>query len=300
MEISVVMATYNGAKYLEQQIESILKQTLPPAELIVCDDCSTDGTVAILERYKNQLKLNYVVNPRQLGVIDNFTKAVSMAAAGNYISLSDQDDEWMPDKLEKCAQLMEEIEIKELPCMVYSDLLLVDQDENVLNPSFWNEVGEQEKYEHNLQTLLFGQFINGCTTLLNPVLRQRFKNIPNNARFHHDDWIGLIAFAFGKVVSIKEPLVKYRKHGNNVTIKADEKPRNRYRSIAEQLGKVIRVKDDFLSLRFELAHFFYNEFGPAMNADVKHCFEKFLDLEKGSYFTKKLAFRSVVKKYRVI
>jgi glycosyltransferase involved in cell wall biosynthesis len=299
MKISIVMATYNGEKYLEQQIQSILRQTLKPDEIIVCDDCSTDGTIAILEKYKQQLQLIYVVNPSQLGVIENFKKGVSLAAPDNYISLSDQDDEWMPDKLEKCARLLKTIDDKLLPCMVYSDLLLVDQDENILNVSFWNEVGQQEKYQHNLQTLLFNQFVNGCTMLLNPVLRHMFRNIPNNVRFHHDDWIAVAAFAFGKVESIKEPLVKYRKHGNNVTIKANTKPRNRYRSIKEQLINVLRGKDDFLSIRFELARLFYNEYALTMTDEVRQCFEKFLELENRSYFIKKLAFRRIVTRFQL-
>ncbi|WP_299285775.1 glycosyltransferase family 2 protein [uncultured Mucilaginibacter sp.] len=299
MKISVVMATYNGEKYLEQQIKSILGQTLKPDEFIVCDDNSTDGTIKILEKYKQLFKLTYVVNTARLGVINNFVKAVSLAAPGNYISLADQDDEWMPDKLEKSVQRLKEIDDAAIPCMVYSDLMLVDRDENLLNISFWNEVGQQEKYQHNLQTLLFGQFVNGCTTILNPALRRMFKNIPDKVRFHHDDWIAVAAFAFGKVASIKEPLVKYRKHGNNVTIKTNTKPRNRYRTLTEQLFKVIQGKDDFLSIRFELARLFYDQYAPAMTAEVKQCFEKFIALEGRSYFAKKIAFRRVVKKFQI-
>ena len=106
MKISVVMATYNGEKYLDQQIRSILNQTCKPDEFIVCDDNSSDGTITILEKYRQLSQLSYVVNTSRLGVINNFVKAVSLAAAGNYISLADQDDEWMPDKLEKCAALL--------------------------------------------------------------------------------------------------------------------------------------------------------------------------------------------------
>ncbi len=299
MKISVVMATYNGEKYLEQQIRSILNQTLKPDEFIVCDDNSTDGTINVLEKYRQLSQLNYVVNTSRLGVINNFVKAVSLAATGNYISLADQDDEWLPDKLEKSALLLKKIDDASItPCMVYSDLMLVDRDEKLLNISFWNEVGQQEKYQHNLQTLLFGQFVNGCTTLLNPALRQMFKNIPNKVRFHHDDWIAVAAFAFGKAASIKEPLVKYRKHDNNVTIKANSKPRNRYRTLKEQLFKVMRGKDDFLSIRFELARLFYDQYCLVMTAEVKQCFEKFMELEGQSYFTKKLAFRRIIKKFK--
>ncbi|WP_374951381.1 glycosyltransferase family 2 protein [Mucilaginibacter sp.] len=299
MNISVVIATYNGQKYLEQQIESILRQTVTPDEIIVCDDCSTDGTAAILESYKQQELLTYVVNNAQLGVIGNFKKGVALAKAGNYISLSDQDDEWMPDKLEKCANLLKTIDSERMPCMVYSDLMLVDKDDNILNMSFWNEVGQQEKYQHNLQTLLFNQFVNGCTMLFNPALARMFSEIPNQVRFHHDDWIAVAAFAFGNVQRIDEPLVRYRKHDNNVTIEADKKPRSRYRSIREQLLKVVKGQDDFLAIRLELANLFYGEYALKMTGEVKMYFEKFLSLQKRSYFFKKLAFRKMVMKFKI-
>lgn len=299
MKITVVMATYNGEKYLEKQILSILGQTFKPAEFIVCDDQSTDGTVAILEKFKQQGQLTYVVNERQLGVIENFKKGVSLATEGNYISLTDQDDEWVADKLQKCAGLLESIDDPQKPCMVYSDLMLIDQDDHILNMSFWNEVGEQEKYQHNLQTLLFNQFVNGCTMLCNPALAQMFKDIPSNVRFHHDDWIAVAAFAFGNVEKINEPLVRYRKHSNNVTIAADKKPRNRYRTIWEQLNKVIKGQDDFLAIRLDLARLFYDRYSNQMDSDLRNIFDKFIALKQQSYFTKKLAFRKAVNKFRI-
>ncbi len=299
MKISIAMATYNGARYLNQQIESILAQTTRPDEIIVCDDQSTDNTAEILDGYSRQSVLSYFVNESRLGVIDNFTRAVALTASENYVALSDQDDQWMPDKLEKLAAVMQETEVEGTPCMIYSDLLLVDKDDKILNKSFWNEVGQQERYQHNLQTLLFGQFVNGCTTLMNPALRSMFRNIPTNARFHHDDWIALAAFTFGHVKRIDEPLVRYRKHDTNVTIKANEKPRNRYRSILVQLAKALGGKDDFLELRFELARSFYNRYAIEMPARPKQIFEDFLKLEKASYFKKKLAFRRAVTKFRL-
>lgn len=294
MRISVVIATYNGEKYLDQQIQSVLGQTLKPDEIIVCDDCSTDGTVSILEKYRQQGQLNYFVNASNLGVIENFKKGVSLARPGNYIALCDQDDEWMPDKLERSAALLKTFDEPEIPCMVYSDLCLVNEDMSVLNPSLWNEVGQQERYRHNLQTLLFNQFVNGCTTIMNPALRALFDTIPNNVRFHHDDWIAVAAFAFGRVESISEPTVLYRKHSNNVTIRADLKPRNRYRALMQQLLKAIAGNDDFLSIRFELAKLFYTRFANRMTDDVKQYFERFIALEKQPYFKKKLAFRNTI------
>lgn len=298
MKISVVMATYNGAQYLEEQIRSILNQTLPPDELIVCDDCSTDGTVEILEKYKQDQKLSYVVNDRQLGLIDNFKKAVSLATVTNYVALSDQDDQWLPDKMERSAILLAKIEDDGVPSMVYTDLLLVDEDERVLNPSFRNELG-QDKYRHNLQTLLFGNFVNGCTVLMNPELAARFSEIPNDVTLNHDGWLALLVFTFGKAEEISVPLVRYRKHNNNLSIAADTKPRNRYRSTINEILTAVKGNDDFLSSQLETVTRFYDRYLHQIPADKKIYFEQFIKLNTKPYLFKKLAFRKIVKQFRV-
>jgi glycosyltransferase involved in cell wall biosynthesis len=296
MKISVVMATYNGERYLEQQLQSILNQTLKPAEIIVCDDVSTDGTVVILEKYKQDGKLTYIVNNHQLGLIDNFKKAVSLAAEGNYVALSDQDDEWLPEKLAQSAALLQKIEDPELPCMVYTDLLLVDQNEKILNPSFRKELG-QDKYQHNLETLVFGNFVNGCTMLMNPALKKLFAGIPNNVRLNHDGWMALVAFTFGKVASITTPLVRYRKHENNLSIAADTKPRNRYRSVMKEILEALKGNKDFLSPQFETVSRFYDLYQNEIAANKRQVFERFLNLKHKPYLFKKLAFGKIVRKF---
>jgi glycosyltransferase involved in cell wall biosynthesis len=296
MKISVVMTTYNGGKYLEQQIESILAQTLQPAEFIVCDDCSADGTVAILEKYSKLHRLTYAVNEKQLGLIDNFRKAVALAASDNYVALSDQDDEWLPDKLERSAALLQKMD-QSLPCMVHTDLILVDEQGNVLNNSFRNELG-QANYQHNLQSLLFGNFVTGCTMMINPELKRFFAEMPGNIRFH-DAWIALAAFTFGETAEVLEPTIRYRKHDNNLSITAGTKPRNRYRSTMDQLIKAINGKDDFLSLQLETARKFYDQYHFDMTADKKAYFERFLDLASKPYFIKKIAFGRMVRHFKL-
>jgi len=297
MKISVIMTTYNGEKYLEQQIISILNQTLKPTQFVVCDDGSTDNTIAILEKYKQQQQLDYIVNSNRLGLIDNFKKAVSLATTDNCIALSDQDDEWIPDKLEKSAALLTTIDSTQYPCMVYTDLLFVDENENILNNSFRNELG-QDKYEHNLQTLLFGNFVNGCTVLMNPALSKLFADIPNNVRLNHDGWMALAAFTFGKGVNIDEPLVRYRKHNSNLSIAAGTKPRNRYISTIYQLIDAIKGKDSFLEPQFETVKRFYNKYASEMPAEKKQYFEAFLKLEGKSYIYKKIAFRKIINEFK--
>lgn len=294
MQISVVMASYNGAKYLEQQILSILSQTLQPFEIIICDDGSTDGTVEILQKYTN--RLTYVINDRQLGLIGNFRKAVSLAAEGNYVALSDQDDVWFPDKLEKCAAVLREIEDPRAPCLVHSDLLFVDENDRLLNNSFKNEQGH-DRFQHNLRTLLFGNFVNGNTMLMNAELRKFFAFIPTDVSINHDGWLALIAYTFGKAAYIPLPLLKYRKHENNLSIAQDIKPRNRYRSTLNELISSMRGKRNFLSDQFKSVRQFYSMYSFQMKAHESLVFEEFLKLESKGYFFKKLAYRKAVNEF---
>jgi glycosyltransferase involved in cell wall biosynthesis len=298
IKIAVVMTTYNGERYLEQQIESILSQSLSPDTLIVCDDRSTDSTVEILDKYQRQGKLTYVVNAEQLGLIENFKKAVSLAPQDAYVALSDQDDQWLPDKLEHSARTLLEIEDPGLPCMVYTDLMLVDETDRALNQSFRNELG-QDRYQHNLQTLLFGNFVNGCTVLMNPVLRARFAEIPGDIRLNHDGWMALQAYAFGRAQELKIPLVRYRKHNTNVSIAAGTKPRNRYRSTFQQMVNSLTGNDDFLSAQLETVTRFYETYQTELSPINRDYFREFMSLQNKHYIFKKLAFRKTVKRFRL-
>lgn len=296
MKISVVMTTYNGEKYLKEQIDSILLQTLLPDEIIICDDASTDGTVAILEQYKDVRGLRYVINQKQIGLIRNFKKAVSLAKEENHVALCDQDDIWLPDKLLCSVQELQMMD-QSVPCMVHSDLIWIDEYENILNHSFQNE-RRQSDYEHNLNTLLFANFVTGCTVMMNPTLRRLFEEMPDDIKFH-DAWIALAASVFGLIVEVPDPTVRYRMHGMNLSISASNKPRSRYRIIFDEVIKSLLGKDDFLELQLQTARRFYDQYSNVMDFDIRRCFEQFLLLEHKSYFYKKLAYRSIVRKFRI-
>ena len=97
--ISVVMATFNGARYLDEQLQSIVEQTILPEELIICDDGSSDNTIQIIQNYEKILPIKLIINVLRLGVAANFKKAAALAKQGNYIAFADQDDIWNLDKL---------------------------------------------------------------------------------------------------------------------------------------------------------------------------------------------------------
>lgn len=287
--VSVAIATYNGEKYLEEQLDSILAQSLKPAEIIVCDDQSSDGTKAILDKYLQDGRISFFTNDTRLGFVGNFKKAVSLTNPENYVALADQDDIWLPSKIDAAMSLMLKIEIKQQPAMTYSDLVLVDQDKNILNPSFRNELG-QDVYRHCLETLLFGGFVNGCTMLMNPQMRSYFATIPDGAEINHDTWIALIAYSFGQVGIVDKSHILYRKHLNNASDVQDFKRKGRFQRLKTEMLNAFS-KNDLFENEIVTAAEFYQAFHQKLSNEDKVLIQNFLKLHGKTYLAKKLALR---------
>jgi glycosyltransferase involved in cell wall biosynthesis len=294
--IAVVMATYNGAVYLEAQLNSILSQTRMPDKLLICDDRSTDQTINIIERYRLQHPfISYVVNEKQLGVVCNFRKAVSLTADVDYIALSDQDDEWVPTKLETLYQAMQEVEDPLVPVIIYSDLMLTDSDGRIRNKSFWHELG-QDGFRHCFETLVFGNFVTGCTVLMNQEMRTHFIRMPGSALMH-DAWLGLVAFSVGRAARIEAPLVKYRSHDNNVVFSSGAyKRKNKVQRIADHV-KLLFTRNDYLVKQLELISLFEQAYQAVLSGEQNRQVSRFLALKNRSYLRKLLLFRLVFRKH---
>ena len=149
--VSVVIASFNGEKFIQEQIQSILGQSLLPDEIIVCDDNSTDKTVERINSINSPL-IKVYTNSSSLGVVGNFKRAVGFSKPENMIAFSDQDDIWMPNKIELLYKEMLSINDELTPSLVYSDLVLIDENKNIINPSFWNQLNHDE-HEHCLETI---------------------------------------------------------------------------------------------------------------------------------------------------
>jgi glycosyltransferase involved in cell wall biosynthesis len=292
--IAVLMAAYNGAQYLNEQIDSILNQTLPPATIIVSDDGSDDGTITILEKYAAEEKIKFIKNDTRRGVVGNFINCLHQLPAGYYFALSDQDDIWHPNKLEESFHALQKIEHKDQPCMVYSDLCLIDAKKNIINKSFRNELGHH-KYKHCLETLLFGNFVLGCTTLCNYTLKDYIIGMPIHPSFNHDAWMALVSYTFGQTYNIDKALVDYRQHSSNVTIRTHSKKTvlNRYINHVKQLF----TKNDFLEDRFPIVNLFYSQYKSSMTSQKRKYFEHFLGLQNKCYLAKKIAFETAFYKH---
>ena len=217
-KISIALCTYNGERYLKEQLDSFLRQKLFPYEIVACDDASTDSTVEILEDFARTapFPIRIYRSEHNLGLIQNFSKAASLCT-GDYVAFSDQDDIWLPDRLDASFHRMKEAEREygsDIPLLVYSDMSIIDSEGLCLRPSFM----KHEKVWHSdhdpLRRLLAQNIISGNTSLCNKVLMQVSLPFPEVIT-NHDGWFALIAASIGKIFFIPEALVLYRQHESN-------------------------------------------------------------------------------------
>ena len=205
--ISIAMTTYNGEKYLKKQLDSLCNQTYPNIEVVVCDDRSKDNTESILKSYQKRLKLQYFVNEQNLGVVKNFEKALSLCH-GAYIALCDQDDIWLPNKIETLVRNIGTYSL------IFSDAALIDINDKIIEPSFRKFQKLVIWTERPLLPLFFGNFVTGCTAMLTKELVDKALPIPGGERFH-DWWLATVATKLHGIKALDNKLVLYRQHGTN-------------------------------------------------------------------------------------
>ena len=206
MRISIAMATYNGAKYLQDQFDSFLYQTRQPDELVVCDDGSTDGTLAILETFREQAPFSVHIcrNETTLGYTKNFEKAMSLCT-GEIIFLSDQDDVWFCNKIEVMAATLA---TRQDIFVLQADMVLAHED---MTPTAHTQLGNILALGHKSN-----MFVHGCGT----AFRRSFLNlalpVPGKA-IGHDHWIHFLARALEVRMLFHSSLQYYRRHGDNLS-----------------------------------------------------------------------------------
>lgn len=206
MKISVAMATYNGEKFLREQVDSILEQLGPEDELVVSDDGSTDKTVEILEAYKDK-RIKIFEGPKK-GIKQNFGNAISKCS-GKIIFLSDQDDIWMENKV---AEVLEVFRKEGCQCVVHNCEVFDSGSGKIIYPSFFEWRGSRAG---KLKNIWKNSYI-GCCMAFRAEMRKYILPIPDDIEMH-DQWIGLICEKHGKSCFLEEKLVKYRRHGGNST-----------------------------------------------------------------------------------
>ncbi|WP_165361270.1 glycosyltransferase [Lichenibacterium ramalinae] len=219
MSVSVAMATYNGARFLEKQLDSIVSQTVPPSEIVICDDASSDGTASIVGEFaaRSPVPIRFERNAVNLGYADNFFKAASLTTHP-YIAFSDQDDIWRRDKIERSLAAIRDGGA----VMAVHTATLID--------AAGEPVGEMRRHIDGSRTVppctlepwtMFWGFAQTFDRRLLDLLphdratRGSDSNAPENA-LGHDGWTSFLAGSFGKIALLDEPLVGYRQHSANV------------------------------------------------------------------------------------
>lgn len=216
--ISILLASYNGEKYIAEQIESILNQTEKNFCLYINDDCSTDNTFKIAKEYEKKYpdKIKVTKNDKNSGSAKYNFINMMIEHKDKYVMLCDQDDIWIPNKIEITLKKMLEFENrygKETPILIHTDLKVVDASLNEISNSSKNYLCANYN-KTKLNNLIIQNIVTGCTVIYNKALAKLIL-YPNGFIVMHDWWIALIASAFGVVNHCDEHTVLYRQHGDN-------------------------------------------------------------------------------------
>jgi len=216
--IDILLATYNGWKYLREQIDSILAQSCQDWQLLIRDDGSDDDTLSIIKdyvgRYPDRIKL-VEDNNGHLGTSLNFQRLLENSVS-EYIMFSDQDDVWLPQKIEATLNLMEatEEEYPNKPILVHTDLRVVDSQLKTIAKSMWQYQGTSPETGNDLNKVVLQNVVTGCTIMINRKAKAVSLPIPKEAVMH-DWWIAISVAKHGKIVYVSDQLVLHRQHPNN-------------------------------------------------------------------------------------
>lgn len=204
--ISVCIATYNGEKYVKEQIESILPQLCNSDEIIISDDGSSDNTIPIIQSLESSI-IKIIYNKGEHGYTPNFENALKNAK-GDYIFLSDQDDVWTNEKVRRMSEYLLHYD------MVISDADVIDSKGNLLTDSYFKERKSKGGFINNL--LRFSYL--GCSMAFRKKILEKAIPFPSNHSYcTHDNWLGIVGMAFYKTIIIEEKLFHYRRHNSNTS-----------------------------------------------------------------------------------
>lgn len=209
-KVIICMSTYNGEKYVTEQIESLLNQTYSNIEIYVRDDGSKDNTIKILEEYEKQNKIHFIKG-KNVGVVNSFNECLKEAYDNaDYFAYCDQDDRWHENKIEKAVSKLK-IEKQELPLLYFSEFNYCDENLNFVNKSNINKKGAS--FENSIvECISFG-----IVEVFNKKLAEKILKSGTDNICFHDWWAYIIAAGLGKVVYDNEATVEYRRTGSNVS-----------------------------------------------------------------------------------
>ncbi len=278
-EIDVLMACYQGERFLPEQLSSLRAQDAADFTVLLQDDGSTDGTPALLQSVclaDARFRLGCEAG-RHLGAIGNFWSLLAQSSSP-YTALCDQDDHWEPNRLSRCLSALKAMEARygaDAPLMVHSDCRVIDAAGAPLQASFFRHQGWSPEAV-TLPRLLVQNNVTGCTLMMNAALRRLLLAHGDPARMVMHDWfIALTAAAFGRIAFLDEPLVRYRQHGQNV--KGASQASLPRRGVAA-LSRVQRGKAR-IALTYRHTEAFRDAYGDALPAAARQMIDRYLATE---------------------
>lgn len=266
-KLAILLATYNGERYLQEQIDSLFKQTYKDWVLYIHDDGSTDATPRIIsDNAKMHDNIVVMEHAGGHGAKENFFGMLRRVEA-DYYMFCDQDDVWLENKVELSMERMQELENRinnsNVPIIVHSDLFVVDERLNVVNDSFWRFVGINPDYLTKFERLSAVSLATGCTMLINNKAKTTAFGFPYDKACMHDAWITACTMKAGGIVSgIRTPLTYYRQHSDNCIGASEAHPFNivfLFRHIKELYKSNMKTSRMFKSLGCPLHVYLYNK-----------------------------------------
>ena len=266
--IDILMATYNGEKYLVEQLDSIINQTYRNWNLLIRDDNSTDKTLEIIQNYHKKDKRIKILkdNKGNLGIVRNFEELLK-SSESEFIMFSDQDDIWVENKLDMYLKMIEKIKNKGF--MIHSDAILFDKNKsNILKDTFISK----KAINKGLENVFFNYFVQGATILISKEIKNFILPFPKEV-YLHDRYIHLISELFFERIFVNKALIYYRQHGDN------------------QIGAKNTIRELLLKRYFDerdrqLIKIIYNKYGSLLTEDKKKLIEEYFkitDIKKNRF-----------------
>jgi glycosyltransferase involved in cell wall biosynthesis len=286
--VDILLATCNGENYIQTLLESLLSQSINQWNLIVRDDSSTDSTLELIRTFKlhNQAVQNIQIlsSDKREGINENFSRLLYQSNS-EYIMFADQDDYWLPQKIDITLKKMVELELiygKNTPLLVHTDLTVVNSDLEVISNSFAKFQNIPHQNVTSLSRLLVHNTVTGCTMMINSSLKKLIDLIPLEAVMY-DWWIALVAKSFGRIAYIPCSTILYRQHlYNNIGARkwGGTYIVNRIKNIDSVLGYYLKT--------IQQAEAFINIYQKQLDKPKYEIIFNYVDLRNKSFFFKRV------------